>query len=131
MLSLLAKTEKAVGVKQSLRALRERRVIAVFLAEDVTVRMEGCIRVLKESFPSAKILLVAPVPMVPGTWVTEDRLVRESARLAAYYEELACRLGVSFADAADWDVELLFDGVHFSEAGHRAFAVGIRQALEQ
>ncbi len=103
----------------------------VFLAEDVTMRMEGCIRVLKESFPSAKILLVAPVPMVPGTWVTEDRLVRESARLAAYYEELACRLGVSFADAANWDVELLFDGVHFSEAGHRAFAAGIRQALEQ
>lgn len=48
MLSLLAKTEKAVGVKQSLRALRERRVIAVFLAEDAEERLTDPVRTLAE-----------------------------------------------------------------------------------
>jgi len=102
----------------------------VFLAEDVAARMEVCLTVLKETLPSTKILVVSPVPMVPGTWVPEERLVAESARLAECYRALAERMDVSFADAADWGVELLFDGVHFSEAGHRAFAAGIQTALE-
>ena len=102
----------------------------VFLAEDVAARMDGCLSVLKEAFPSTKILLVAPVPMIPGTWVTEDRLLRESARLAACYETIAARMGISFADAANWGIDLLFDGVHFSEQGHKAFAEGMRNALE-
>ena len=102
----------------------------VFLAEDVAARMEGCISVLKETHPAAKILLVSPVPMIPGTWVQEERLLRESARLADCYAALAERMHISFADAANWDVDLLFDGAHFSEQGHRAFADGIRQALE-
>jgi len=102
----------------------------VFLAEDVAARMEACLTVLKEAFPRTKLLLVSPVPMVPGTWVTEERLLTESARLAECYRSLAEQMGVSFADAAQWGVELLFDGVHFSEAGHRAFATGIQKALE-
>ena len=102
----------------------------VFLAEDVAARMEVCLSVLKESYPAAKILLVSPVPMIPGTWVKEERLLRETARLGSCYEALAARMGVSFADAAKWDIDLLFDGVHFSEKGHRSFAEGIRNVLE-
>ena len=102
----------------------------VFLAEDVAARMEKCLSILKEAFPSTQILLVAPVPMTQGTWVTEERLIRESARLSACYSALAARMEISFTDAANWGVELLFDGVHFSEAGHAAFATGIQAALE-
>jgi len=101
-----------------------------FTAEEVAERMEACLTVLKEGFPNTKILLVSPVPMVQGTWVTEEQLVRESVRLAECYRVLAERIGVSFADAADWGVEVLFDGVHFSENGHKAFARGIQKALE-
>jgi len=82
--------------------------------------------------PKRPILLVAPPPMVPGTWVTEERLLTESRELPLLYEALSRRMDhVSFADAGKWGVELLFDGVHFSEAGHRAFAVGIREAMRQ
>ena len=102
----------------------------VFVAEDVAARMEACLAVLKEAFPSAKLLVVAPVPMVRGSWVEEDRLVTESARLAECYQTLCARMGVSFADAGKWGIDLLFDGVHFSEAGHRAFAKGIQAVLE-
>ena len=81
--------------------------------------------------PRRPILLVSPPPMIPGTWVTEDRLLTESRELPLLYAALARKLGISFADAGQWNVELLFDGVHFSEAGHHAFAAGIREAMRQ
>ena len=37
------------------------------------------------------------------------------------FRDLALEKGVSFADAAEWQVELAFDKVHFSEAGHEVF----------
>ena len=46
MLHLLAKTEKAVGVKQSLRAMRDRRAAAVFIAEDAEERLTIPVRSL-------------------------------------------------------------------------------------
>ena len=67
--------------------------------------------------------------MAPGEWVTERRLLSESAALAGEYEALARRLGIGFADAGQWGVELAFDGVHFTENGHRAFAKGIQEAV--
>ena len=30
--------------------------------------------------------------------------------------------GADFADAGAWDIALAYDGIHFSEAGHRSFA---------
>ena len=45
-------------------------------------------------------------------------------------EVLAEELGVEFADAADWGVELSYDGVHFTENGHAAFAAGLERVLE-
>lgn len=59
----------------------------------------------------------------------DPALIRESHRLANCYETLAKRLGIFFADAGKWDVELTFDGVHFSEAGQRAFTVGLLEIL--
>ena len=99
-------------------------------AAGAAVRMERCLLRLLDTLPPEAILLTTPPPMVRGAWVAEDRLVEESARLAEQYEALARRLGVRFADAGKWGVELLFDGVHFSEAGHRTFARNIQICLE-
>ena len=44
-------------------------------------------------------------------------------------EALARRLGIGFVDAGQWGVEMTFDGVHFTESGHRAFAAGLREVL--
>ena len=96
-----------------------------FTAEQTAARMETFLRTL----PPVQILLVAPPPMQRGTWVCEERLLTESARLAAQYAALARKLGISFADAGQWGVELTFDGVHFSEAGHHAFAAGLFRTL--
>jgi lysophospholipase L1-like esterase len=57
--------------------------------------------------------------------------VDTSRQLADCYKGAAHRLGVCFADAGAWDIGLAFDGVHFSEEGHLAFAKGIDQALRR
>ena len=96
-------------------------------AEGAAARMKAFLRQL----PRRPILLVSPPPMIPGTWVTDERLLTESRELPLLYAALAGQLGISFADAGKWNVELLFDGVHFSEAGHHAFALGIQEAMKQ
>ena len=45
-------------------------------------------------------------------------------------ELLADRLGVFFADAGSWNIELAYDGVHFSESGHRTFSAELKRTLE-
>jgi len=92
-------------------------------------RMEGF---LKE-IPLAKeqIVLIAPPPMQPGAWVTEERLLTDSVQLASAYAAVAGKLGIRFLDAGSWDIELTFDGVHFTETGHEVFAKELWRTLEQ
>ena len=75
------------------------------------------------------VLIVAPAPFERGSWVDSDALVLASRGLAREYSRVAERLGQPFADAADWGVELCFDGVHFTPEGHRAFAKGLARAV--
>ena len=76
-----------------------------------------------------QFLLTAPPPMRRGAWVGDDVLVEASRHLAEQYRVLAREQGIAFADAGDWGVELAFDGVHFTQRGHLAFAQGMDQAL--
>ena len=75
-------------------------------------------------------LLVSPPPMKRGAWVPDDGLVEESKALSRHYRALADRLGLQYADAGEWDIELVFDGVHFAEEGHARFAEGLALRLE-
>lgn len=74
-------------------------------------------------------LIVAPPPFERGAWVESGALIDASRALAAEYADVAARRGQHFADAAAWGVEPAFDGVHFTAAGHRAFACGIEQSV--
>jgi len=76
------------------------------------------------------ILLISPPPMKCGAWVPDDGLVEESKNLARQYETLAKRLGLPYADAGKWNIELAYDGVHFTEEGHARFAEGLASCLE-
>ena len=90
---------------------------------------------LMESFlipllPQCKqILLIAPPPMKRGTWVPTDELVSESILLAEEYHLLAEKQNIPFVDTRHWDIELAFDGVHFTEAGHHTFAENLQKEL--
>lgn len=68
--------------------------------------------------------------MEPGQWVWESRLIEVSRRLGEEYRAVAQKLGVRFADAAEWNIELCFDGVHFSENGHCAFASSLAMTIK-
>lgn len=87
--------------------------------------------VLEEAQERLKVLLAVPPPMEPGAWVSDPRTMEESQRLASCYRAVTRRLGIAFADAGNWNVELAYDGVHFSAKGHQAFAAGIGAALDQ
>ena len=61
-------------------------------------------------------------PMKRGAWVSNDALAAESIRLVQEYQVLAQELNIPFVDTSDWNIELTFDGVHYSEKGHQTFA---------
>ena len=63
-----------------------------------------------------------PPRMQPGAWITDDRLLEDCVRLNDAYRKVAERQGIRFVDATDWDIEVTFDGVHYSEKGHQTFA---------
>ena len=77
------------------------------------------------------LLLIAPPLMQSGTWVESDALIRSSGQLAPLYRDLAALCGVSFCDASVWDIPVVFDGVHFSEQGHRRFAEQLEPVFAQ
>ena len=98
---------------------------STYYAEQVSDRMDAFLQAIRRDLPEQPILLLSPVPMVSGTWVQEDRLLQESARLAPLYATLAQKHSTAFIDTAQWDVPLVFDGVHFSTQGHLRFSTGL------
>ena len=77
-----------------------------------------------------KILLIAPPPASLGAWVPSPQLIDESRAFARLCQALAEQLGILFADAGRWDIPLAYDGVHFTEQGHRAFAIKLLEELK-
>ncbi|MCC8029575.1 MAG: GDSL-type esterase/lipase family protein [Lachnospiraceae bacterium] len=89
-------------------------------------RMEHFLRKLTECEEIAggtvRLRLISPVHLKPGVWVESDDMCRESVRLDDLYRKIAADLEIAFTCAGKWDIPVLFDGVHFSEEGHRKFA---------
>lgn len=65
-----------------------------------------------------------------GEWVPSQQLIDASYTFARLCQALAERLGIRFADAGKWDISLAYDGVHFTEHGHKAFAAGLLEELK-
>ena len=78
----------------------------------------------------SKVLLIAPPPMALGEWVPSPQLIDDSRTFARLCQTLAERMGIRFADAGKWDIPLSYDGVHFTEQGHKAFAAGLLEELK-
>lgn len=102
-----------------------------FKAADVAACMENFLSELKTANADKQVLLIAPPAIESGQFQMEPRLLVESQKFGDCYRAVADRLGIAFADASDWQVEAAFDGVHFSEKGHAAFARGLGQKLTE
>ena len=81
------------------------------------------------SLDQSRILLIAPPPVTLGEWVPSPQLIDDSRAFVRLCQVLAERLGVRFADAGKWDISLAYDGVHFTEQGHKNFAAGLLEEL--
>ena len=78
----------------------------------------------------SRIVLICPPPLCRGEWVPSDELVRRSEVLAEEYRTVAQRLGLRFINTGDWNIRLCYDGVHFTELGHREFAEHLARELQ-
>ena len=78
----------------------------------------------------SKILLIAPPPVALGEWVSSQQLIDNSRTFARLCQALAERLVIRFSDAGKWNIPLAYDGVHFTEQGHKAFAAGLLEELK-
>ena len=96
--------------------------------EQATERLERFLSVI--SMDRSKILLIAPPPVTLGAWVPNPQLIEDSRTFAQLCQVLAERLGIRFADAGKWGIPLAYDGVHFTEQGHKAFAAGLLEELK-
>ena len=68
--------------------------------------------------------------MALGAWVPSPQLIDDSRIFARLCQDLAEQLGVRFADAGRWDIPLAYDGVHFTEQGHKACAARLLEELK-
>ena len=96
--------------------------------EQATERLEWFL--VGISLDRSKILLITPPPVTLGAWVPNPQLIEDSRTFAQLCQVLAERLGIRFADAGKWDIPLAYDGVHFTEQGHKAFAAGLLEELK-
>ena len=96
-------------------------------AEQTSERMNDFISHIQNE--GKRILLIAPPHLQFGEWVQNEDYLDESCELADLYREVANNTGCMFANAGEWDIELAFDGVHFSEEGHRRFARKLNELL--
>ena len=124
----------------ALRLLTEHAPVDLFLvmlgtndlllgatAKEGATRMEAFLKYL---LPHCKeILLICPPPMKRGAWVPTDALVSESICLAKEYKLLAEKLNIPFVDTRYWNIDLTFDGVHFTEEGHHSFATHLMEVI--
>jgi lysophospholipase L1-like esterase len=79
-----------------------------------------------------QILIVAP-PHIGSTRIPDPlyhKFYVENFRMNTAFERMAGDKKVWFSDASQWNVELSFDQVHFSERGHKIFAERMAELLE-
>ena len=100
-------------------------VLAEAEPEDTAAHMRTFLVKLTEAMPKSAVLLCAPPPVADLGEGYDDAF----QALAAAYESLAQELGLLYADATVWQIPMGPDGVHFSEQGHRLFAVKMGQTL--
>ena len=119
----------AVPVDALLIMLGDNDLLQGASVSAVTARMETFLTQLPPD--CGKIILVSPPPLKPGTWISNPQTLEDVLSLTSCYQNLAERLGIYFISTLDWNLELTFDGVHFSEKDHALFAEKLFTALTE
>lgn len=96
-----------------------------FDTEETAEAMRSFLTTLMNVMPGSRILLVSP----PDAEEIPEYCGADFAALSELYSDAALKLGIFFADAAEWSIEMACDGVHFSPRGHRRFAECIAEQI--
>lgn len=97
--------------------------------ETIAKRMETFLSEIH--LEKAKVLLISPTPLKLGTWVSGQHLIAASKALSEAYQALSGKLNIGYLDSGEWDIPLAFDGVHFTEEGHRVFGEKLYEYLKK
>lgn len=93
--------------------------------EDTAAHMKSFLEKLQCAKPDCPVLVVAPPPVdIDGEDFSSSFL-----SLAGTYCSMAQEIGVCFADATLWRIPTVGDGIHFSEQGHKLFALKLGQTI--
>ena len=138
----LRSTEEALRVP---KGLKHEDVFAIMLgsndllmslppdAERAIARMASYLDKISEWPDCPHIFVIAPCHI--GSPNSSDpmlvRFYEESIKMNEGFRRLAVRYGAAFADSSAWDIGLAFDGLHFSEEGHRQFADALLETLRR
>ena len=74
-----------------------------------------------------KILLLS----CPRVLLMDSHVMTVLEEISKRYREIAKEEGIGFADVFRWDIPLAYDGVHFTEDGHRIFADKISRVITE
>ena len=91
--------------------------------EETAEQMKTLLLKLQSLYPSSKMLLIAPPPVQGYALLFEE--------LSEQYQALAKSMQISFADAGKWSIDISADDVHFSPAGHQAFAIRMAEEMKK
>ena len=100
-------------------------ILAEAEPDDVAEHMRRFLEALREAMPQSAVLLAAPPP-VTGFGEACSQCFEA---LAAAYERVTEELGILFVNTVSWQIPMGGDGVHFTERGHRLFALKMGQTL--
>jgi len=96
-------------------------------ADAVAARMKEMICCAIQNQLAEKILLLS----CPHVLLMDSRVMAVLEEISERYRRIAEEEGIGFADAFRWDIPLAFDGVHFTEDGHRVFAEKISSVITE
>ena len=88
-------------------------------------RMRNMIQYAVREQLAQKILILS----CPETTAPEESYLPVLEELSERYQKIAEEERIHFADPFHWDIPMAYDGVHFAEEGHRAFAENISKIL--
>ena len=77
--------------------------------------------------PSEHVLFFEMIGIETGQ--TKGRIAEIMDALPNALKKCTHEFGADFADAGEWDISLSYDGIHFSEDGHRRFAEHMAEVL--
>ena len=95
--------------------------------KDIAENMDNFVSYIIENRLAERILLLS----CPKVEVYDRPYMEGLADLSDRYRKIASCRSIYFADPFSWDIPLAFDGIHFSEEGHRIFAEKILPALRE